>query len=62
MEGFAVLSWANAELGIDGLSAQDVQALMSKRRVKRSYQAYSGAFNNRIAKGEIDTTGNKPTI
>jgi hypothetical protein len=60
---YAVLSWAHSKLGIDGLTAQEIQEFMREKwRLGRSYQAYSKPMNGRLRTGEVHASGDAPRV
>jgi hypothetical protein len=57
--GYAALSWAREKADVDGLTAQEIQRLLSSRlRIKATYQAYAAALGGRVKDGEVDKVGN----
>jgi hypothetical protein len=58
LAGYATLAWAREKLGIDGLTAPEIQAFIeSKWRLKRSQQAFGQALSEHVRSGEIDVQG-----
>lgn len=59
MAGYAALEWAHNKAGVDGLTSQEIQKfLLSRLRIRNTYQAYAHALGGRVKSGEIDKVSN----
>lgn len=59
--GYAVLRWAKETLGIDGLTATDIQEFLQQNlRIKNSSNAYRVAFANQPR--AVDASGDRPAV